>query len=79
MKHRLQAGVFGETAMERKRLSGEDVRLLNEQIRSHDPDESDLAKQILFESFQDARRFADSTAHEWAKRIVRREARAMAS
>ena len=65
--------------MELKRLSGEDVRLLNEQIRSPDLGQSELAKQILFESFQDARRFADSTAHEWACRIVRREARAMSN
>jgi hypothetical protein len=66
-------------AMERKLLSGEDVRLLNEQIQSRNPGESELAKQILFGSFQDARRFADSTAHEWARRIVRRESRAMAN
>jgi hypothetical protein len=79
MKHRPVADVFGGMAMERKLLSGEDVRLLNEQIQSHNQDESELAKQILFESFQDARRFADSTAHEWARRIVRREARAMAT
>lgn len=65
--------------MERKLLSGEDVYLLNEQIQSPNPDEAELAKQILFESFQHAHRFVDSTAHEWARRIVRREARAMAS
>ncbi len=65
--------------MEQKTLNGDDVRLLNEQIQSRDPDESELAKRILFESFQDAQRFADSTAHEWARRIVRREARSMAN
>jgi hypothetical protein len=69
--------VYWGCVMERKLLNGEDVRLLNEQIQSPNPDESELAKRILFESFQDAHCFADSTAHEWARRIVRREARAM--
>ncbi|MBV8634367.1 MAG: hypothetical protein JO002_07745 [Burkholderiaceae bacterium] len=63
--------------MERKPLSGDDVRLLNEQIQSHDLGESEYARQVLFESFQDAHRFCDSTAQEWARRIVRRESRAM--
>ncbi len=61
--------------MERRPLNGDDVRLLNEQIQSNDIDVADLAKQILFESVQDAHRFADSTAQEWARRIVRRELR----
>ena len=52
------------------------VRKHFEQIQSPDRSAADLAKQILFESVQDARRFADSTAQEWARRIVRRESRA---
>ncbi len=64
--------------MERKPLNGDDVRLLNEQILSRDSAVADPAKQILFDSVQDARRFSDSTAQEWARRIVRRELRVMA-
>ena len=58
--------------MERKQLSGEDIQMLNEQIQSHDASASDLAKRILFDSVQDADCFVDSTAQEWARRIVRR-------
>jgi hypothetical protein len=58
--------------MNRKPLSGEDVQILNEQISSHDEHLSHLAKCMLFESVNCPDRFVNSTAHEWARRIVNR-------
>lgn len=61
--------------MERKHikvLSGEDIQLLNEQILSSDEQASELAKRLLSESLLEPDRFVDSTAREWARRIVQR-------
>lgn len=63
--------------MARKPLNGEDLVLLNAQILSCDRKAADLAKQILFDSVQDASCFADANVQEWARRIVKRESRAL--
>ncbi|HEY8026318.1 MAG TPA: hypothetical protein VIF60_17260 [Burkholderiaceae bacterium] len=56
--------------MNRKPLSGEDILLLNEQILSLDSRVANLAKRILRESVEHADCFVDSTAQEWARRIM---------
>jgi hypothetical protein len=63
---------YGGAAMNHKLLSGDDIQILNEQILSHDEHLSSLAKRTLFESVNYPDCFADSTAQEWARRIVMR-------
>lgn len=58
--------------MNRKPLSGDDIQVLNEQILSLDSCVANLAKRILRESVEHADCFVDSTAQEWARRIVMR-------
>lgn len=65
--------------MNRKLLSGEDIQVLNEQILSHDEHLSTLAKRKLLEAVNCPECFVDSTAHEWARRIVSRVKRSMHS
>jgi hypothetical protein len=58
--------------MNHKLLSGEDIQILNEQFLSHDEHLSSLAKHKLCEAVNCPDCFVDSTAQEWARRIVNR-------
>ena len=63
--------------MHRRPMNGDDIRLLNEQVASHDPQLADLARRTLSDALDHPECFADSTAEEWARRIVRRVNRAL--
>ena len=59
-----------------KKLTGDDVGILNETIRSADKNISQKAKDKLVEYVHRPDSFADSIAEDWAKRIYRRISRA---
>jgi hypothetical protein len=63
--------------MKQNPLSGEDIQVLNEQIMSRDAQLADLAKRRLMESVNCPECFVNSTAQEWARRIVDRVKRSM--
>jgi hypothetical protein len=76
VRYRLALGIYQAGGyMETRKLNGEDVRILNERILSNDEKISRKAEQQLRHCLDVPDAFCDSTAEEWARRIIKRISR----